>query len=114
MRFDIFAVLGALAAPALADYIIIDTTCTLSCNSVGVWHASNAEYSGLNCNTGCRSFNKIHAFDSVCFDWDNKRAHFYFQGQGKRCLREVSREEYLCGPFASCRRQKWDEVRCSW
>jgi hypothetical protein len=113
MRLDILAVLGVLAAPALADSIEINTTCAVNCNSVGVWRANGASYSGLNCNTGCRSFSKIPAFSSVCFDWDKTRAHFYFQGQGKRCLKEVSRKEYSCGA-QWCRKQVWDEVPCSW
>jgi hypothetical protein len=115
MRLDILAVLGVLAAPALADSVEIETICNGSnCNlNIGTWRSNTAHYFGLNCNSGCRSFSKIPAFSTACFDWYRTRGHFYFQGQGKRCLKEVSRKEYSCGA-QWCRKQVWDEVPCSW
>lgn len=119
MRLDI-AVLAALVAPALADSLTIRTSCNSVgvCNSGGVWHASNANYGDLvnnklNLNGGCRSL-PIPAFQQVCFDWNNRRAHFYFNGQNKRCLKEASVNQYHCAGGDRCWEHRWNEVPCTW
>jgi hypothetical protein len=44
-----------------------------------------------------------------CIDWTNKRAHFRFDGQGKRCMRFESEVNDL-----GCWISRWLEAPCNW
>ncbi|KAH7320761.1 hypothetical protein B0I35DRAFT_459505 [Stachybotrys elegans] len=41
----------------------------------------------------------------ICMDWGNRRGHFYFDGQSKRCLVQT----YDGGLY-----REWSEVGCWW
>lgn len=118
MRLPTFAALAALAATAAADSMTVYTWCNIfTCSSTNaVWHASWGDF-GLNANGGCRDPPDPNMYE-LCMDWNNNRAHFYFYGQGKRCLRKTVDVSHNwgsgCGIDVSCYRSEWTEVGCSW
>jgi len=121
MRVSVLAVLASLAASATADSMRVDTWCTLTqCNSgTARWDSAYGSY-WLDANEGCRDPPNVPGMNSICMDWGNKRAHFFFDNQPKRCLRMT--EDYEWNAFAdcnrglgpSCRRSIWSEVACNW
>jgi hypothetical protein len=120
MRTGILAVLVTLAATATADLMRVDTWCDPShCDSsTARWTSGFGEYY-LNANEGCRDPPNVPSMTQLCVDWGNKRAHFYFEGQPRRCMRMTA--DYDWNAFANChdlvmqcRRSEWTEVSCNW
>ena len=48
--------------------------------------------------------------NTLCMDWNNPRAHFYFDGQGKRCIAQNSESTDQNGVVHAI----WLEVLCNW
>lgn len=106
----IAAVLGAQTA--LADYAIIHTKCSwlLTCDSFFVW-AEAFGVSGLhNANEGCRNNPGPPGMTSICFDWNNRRGHFVYANQPKRCIKQ----EWEKGSSEVGSIRRWGEVPCTW
>lgn len=118
MKFTaVLASLVAIAAPALADSMDVTTDCYVAdpCDSRATWHAETGDYHNQNVNDGCRNLD-VYGMTSICVDWHNNRASFYFVGQNKRCMRMTHNgDEYDC-PWNDhkCRDSHWDEVPCDW
>jgi hypothetical protein len=112
MRLPTLAVLVSLAALAAADYMDVTTTCPtpFACASTGLWHTDFSSYYGIDANEGCRDPPGVPGLNSLCMDWENQRAHFFFDGQGKRCLKKGPDYDCMNG---NCR-SRWSEVACSW
>jgi hypothetical protein len=57
-------------------------------------------------------FTNVPGLNSVCWDWGNRRAQFFSDGQGKRCLRPWSdlNLDYATGYSVA----RWKEVACDW
>ncbi len=116
MRLSALAVLAPIFALAAADYMVINTVCTVSsCNNLdGSWHSAyGTNY--VDGTGGCQDPPYVPGMYELCIDWSRNRAHFYFDGQGKRCLVQT---EYAYDPNCpsnwSCYRSVWSEVGCSW
>ncbi|KAF6753784.1 hypothetical protein DFP72DRAFT_393797 [Ephemerocybe angulata] len=116
MRFTsnltaILALLSSTASVFAVDHLRTST----GPNGVsgGTWTTSNgAVYGNLNVNEGCRTL-AVPGMTDFCIDWANRRAHFYFEGQGKRCMRQTTSDSYNCNG-GTCHRGEWDEVFCNW
>ena len=118
MRFSIAALLG-LAASVTADELDILRTWEPMpgwTGAWGIWHSGYGHYV-IDAREGCRDPPDVPAMDSICFDWTNMRAHFYFSGQPKRCLAHWHHYDAgNCGSVAgaTCNIYKWKEVPCTW
>ena len=80
----------------------------------GLWTTGYGTYP-VNPEEGCRDPADVPGLNSVCFDWGNKRAHFYFDNQNKRCLSQWHWADI--GPCVDnnyCSIQRWVEVPCTW
>ncbi|KAJ4287882.1 hypothetical protein N0V88_007500 [Collariella sp. IMI 366227] len=84
-----------LATSALADSMVVYTVCTGDKGTGDCRHNQAAWYSGfesgyIDANEGCRDPN-VGSMNNLCMDWGNWRGHFYFDGQGKRCIKHKAR-----------------------
>ncbi|KFY64055.1 hypothetical protein V496_03488 [Pseudogymnoascus sp. VKM F-4515 (FW-2607)] len=108
----------ALATGAAADRLMTTTSCpwTGRCNSSGEWISAFGTH-WLDANEGCRDPPDVPGMTSICMDWGNGRGHFYFENQGKRCLKKTG-PDFDVGPCGDttkqCSRQWWDEVAYTW
>jgi hypothetical protein len=110
----------ALATGAAADRMLTTTSCPNiglgACNSQGEWISAYGNFF-LDANEGCRDPPDVPGMWSICMDWGNGRAHFFFDGQAKRCLKRTG-ADFDVGPCADtsrhCSRQWWEEVACTW
>ncbi|KAF4340779.1 hypothetical protein FBEOM_5301 [Fusarium beomiforme] len=112
MRFDFTAVLATLALTASADRMEVFTSCAAgSCDSRhAVFYTDFGSYN-VDASKGCRG-TSVPAMVEFCVDWDKRRAHFRFSGQGKRCLTQDSESAYGCE--SSCWKTTWREIACNW
>ncbi|KAL2258440.1 hypothetical protein VTK26DRAFT_8260 [Humicola hyalothermophila] len=117
MRLSTLLSLIPLAGFAAADYMTVTTHCfPTSCNTVdGRWHSAYGTYF-INASDGCHDPQYVPDMTEICIDWARGRAHFYFRGQNKRCLRMDSYEwdESCYSPQYSCYQSRWNEVPCTW
>ncbi|KAI7763050.1 hypothetical protein LZL87_011193 [Fusarium oxysporum] len=112
MRFDITAILASLALTASADRMEVFTTCAgFSCRSSDAWFYTDYGTYSVNAEKGCRG-TSVPAMVEFCVDWDNRRAHFRFSGQGKRCMVQDSESAYGCA--STCYKTTWREIPCNW
>ncbi|CEI66216.1 hypothetical protein FVEN_g4388 [Fusarium venenatum] len=112
MRFEFTSLVAFLATTALADRMEIFTKCgDTSCNSYDGWFYTDYGAYRVNANTGCRVPGVPH-MEEFCIDWDNRRLHFRFGGQDKRCMTQDSESAYGCG--ATCYKTTWREIPCYW
>ncbi|KAF4953262.1 hypothetical protein FGADI_6128 [Fusarium gaditjirri] len=96
MRFDITVILASLALTTSANRKEVFTTCagfTFSSNEA--WLYTDYGTYKFNAEKGCRA-TSVPAMVEFCVDWDNKRSHFRFSGQGKRCMVQDSESAYGC------------------
>lgn len=94
----------------LADYAIFYTNCIGGCRSDFMWIDAYGSYGMFNGNEGCHSDPGPPGMLSACFDWGNRRAHFYYINQPKRCLSQMwSRDPEFNHGLA-----EWVEVPCTW
>ncbi|KAF4452209.1 hypothetical protein F53441_4949 [Fusarium austroafricanum] len=113
MRFDITALLMALTMTASADRMEVFTECGgWTCMSYNAWFYTDYGTYKVNAEKGCRD-TSVPAMVEFCVDWDNRRSHFRFSGQGKRCLIQDSESAYGCNANA-CYKTTWKEIPCSW
>ncbi|KAK4442523.1 hypothetical protein QBC34DRAFT_488800 [Podospora aff. communis PSN243] len=100
---------------ALADYMTVLTDCRWigGCTSFqAIWLATSQHWA-INADQGCRDPGQNGMYE-LCMDWPLDRAHFKFQGQGKRCLRKIVDVGIgSCGD-GDCSIQRWEEVPCTW
>jgi len=129
MRLQAPALLAAAlgASVATADHLLVfakgcrnwgDPNCDYS---LGNWYSAF----GINVvdgRSGCRSNPGPPGMTQLCLDYVNMRGHFYFQGQGKRCIWVHEWYNNWCAdPGVAqmvgtdvCYSTKWIEVDCSW
>lgn len=114
MRFDILATLAALASGAVADRMEVFTECAAfgQCSSANAFFYTDYGTYRVDANTGCRG-TSVPGMIEFCVDWDNRRAHFVYNGQNKRCLIQRSETVYGCAA-QQCWKTTWEEVGCSW
>ncbi|KAF5575050.1 hypothetical protein FPANT_11499 [Fusarium pseudoanthophilum] len=116
MRFDITAIIAAMALTVSADRMEVFTACKpTACNSSeGTFYTDFGAYR-VNANEGCRG-TSVPAMTEFCIDWSNRRGHFRFSGQAnKRCLVQDSETRVGCGSDGTdCFRTTWKEVACYW
>jgi hypothetical protein len=111
----------ALAAAGAADKVTILTKCAplpgFPCLSHGLW---TTDYGGnffMDAGEGCRNPSGwVPGMNTICWDWGNARGHFYFDGQGKRCIKEFAAVGTGgCGRQGEgCTAQRFNEVPCTW
>ncbi|KAK3899491.1 hypothetical protein C8A05DRAFT_18079 [Staphylotrichum tortipilum] len=108
------ALLVTLATLAAADYMVVETYCDVfNCTSQNsVWYTAFGSYP-INANEGCRDPSDVPGMNQLCMDWGRQRGHFFFDGQGRRCLRKTEDKENHCAG-AVCHRSIWSEVACTW
>ncbi|KAG5807858.1 hypothetical protein H9Q74_007653 [Fusarium xylarioides] len=102
MRFDTAAILASLALTASADRMGVFTTCSgFTCRSNNAWFHSDFGTYSVNAEKGCRG-TSVPVMPKFCVDWDtdNRRTHFRFSGQGRRCIVQDSESAYGCA--ATC------------
>ena len=112
----------ALATTIVADEMTVLTYChwtgTFCSSAWGLWRSAYGSY-WIDANEGCRDPDPP-GMNTICMDWGNSRAHFYFDGQGKRCLTKWSDlgigscDSGDYNGSGSCSIQKWKEVACTW
>jgi len=114
MRFDILAVLAALAMNASADRMEVFTKCAACKNcdsSTALFYTDYGTYK-VNAEEGCRR-TKVPGMVKFCVDWGKRRAHFKISGQSKRCLTQDLENPYGC-PSVQCFKTTWKEIPCHW
>ncbi|KAF6753781.1 hypothetical protein DFP72DRAFT_900533 [Ephemerocybe angulata] len=94
----------------LADHL---TTYAGGGHSTGTWTTGFGTYTNINTDDGCHNNPGPPALTFFCIDWPNRRLHFVFANQAKRCMRQVSSDSYNCNG-GTCQRGEWDEVGCTW
>ncbi|KAF6753798.1 hypothetical protein DFP72DRAFT_1010272 [Ephemerocybe angulata] len=110
---SVAAILVTLSSTGLvlADHM---TTWTGASNSSGRWFSAFGQHDIPAANGGCQNLNDhVPGLVELCIDYGRQRAHFYFNGQGKRCLRQVSQTAYNCNG-GTCVAREWDEIGCTW
>ncbi|KAM5346128.1 hypothetical protein ACJ41O_009133 [Fusarium nematophilum] len=114
MRFELTALLATLATTCAADRLVVYTFCNSNwhCNSKDATFFTDFGSYPIDANEGCRK-PYVPAMTELCMDWNRQRAHFRYEGQGKRCLRRGEMTEYGCSSYA-CQKTEWYEVSCSW
>ncbi|KAF5253891.1 hypothetical protein FANTH_1216 [Fusarium anthophilum] len=116
MRFDITAIIAAMALVVSADRMEVFTSCAAgSCHSDdGIFYTDFGAYR-VNANEGCRG-TSVPAMTEFCMDWSNRRGHFRFSGQAnKRCLVQDSENKVGCGSDGTdCWKTTWKEIACYW
>ncbi|KAH7263764.1 hypothetical protein BKA59DRAFT_506780 [Fusarium tricinctum] len=117
MRFNITAIIAALASTAAADRMEVFTDCAAfgQCDSSGGTFYTDFGTYKVNANEGCRR-TSVPAMTEFCMDWGNRRGHFRYSGQGnKRCLVQDSENTAACGSSGTdCYKTTWKEVACFW
>ncbi|KAK5652240.1 hypothetical protein OQA88_10737 [Cercophora sp. LCS_1] len=115
--------LATLATTVAADAMTVHRRWAYNSNaydfsgaSEGIWHSAYG-HQPINAAPGCRD-NPIPGMTSMCLDYDARRGHFYFSGQGKRCLRIFAYDasgmtcsfdnRWICGLV------RFEEVECNW
>lgn len=115
--YNIPSILSILAfvTAATADTLIVSSVClSTSCNHSGSFVVDSGSYD-VNAD-GCQTTG-IPGMLEFCVDWGNKRAHFRFDGQGKRCMRLASIEYVVCSDAfesATCSTETFEETPCDW
>ncbi|KAH7183589.1 uncharacterized protein B0J16DRAFT_386663 [Fusarium flagelliforme] len=113
MRFDILAVFAALAINASADRMEVFTKCgACSCDANSAFFYTDYGAYKINAQKGCRG-TSVPGMVKFCVDWDERRAHFKFSGQSKRCLTQDSQNAYGCSAV-QCYKTIWREIPCHW
>jgi hypothetical protein len=101
----------------MADKLIVSQYCfTLACTNSGTWHTNYGTHYFIDADDGCRDTD-VPAMYQLCMDYSKGRGHFFFEGQGKRCLKETSNDWAHCSDdfqFATCTTIYYDEVPCTW
>ncbi|CEJ82403.1 hypothetical protein VHEMI02469 [[Torrubiella] hemipterigena] len=100
-----------------ADQMSVNTECGGGFGIQDCDHRNGAFYTdygtyGVDASDGCRA-TKVPSMTRLCVDWKNKRAHFTFSNQNKRCLLQRSSTPYGCSAD-KCLHSEWDEVGCTW
>ncbi|KAK3900606.1 hypothetical protein C8A05DRAFT_17104 [Staphylotrichum tortipilum] len=101
-----------LITGAAAEDVTIMTYCGPwgSCTSeTAMWHSILGHFR-INANEGCRDPPDVPYLNSICFDWGNQRAHFFYDNHPKRCLQQWTSHPLFL--FTSM--QRWREVACTW
>ncbi|KAF5985152.1 hypothetical protein FCOIX_2233 [Fusarium coicis] len=112
MRFDTNAILASLALTASADCKEVFPACAgFTCRSSDAWFYTDCGTYSVNAEKGCRG-TSVPAMVEFCVDWDNRREHFRFSGQGKRCMVQDWESAYGCA--ATCYKTTWREIACNW
>lgn len=105
----------AIVTAATADTLIVSSLCIEnSCNHSGTFVVEGGSYDVVA--DGCQATG-IPGMIDFCVDWGNDRAHFQFDGQGRRCMRLETIEFVGCsGDFASatCTTETFEETPCTW
>jgi len=108
-----------LATSCAADWLHAFESCYMEGNDFGCWRSAvfytdYGAYDFNNANSGCYGI-PVPGMVEFCLDTVEKRAHFRFEGQGKRCLRKDRKSAHLykC-PAYSCAAWKMYEVPCDW
>ncbi|KAL3953926.1 hypothetical protein ACCO45_011882 [Purpureocillium lilacinum] len=81
-----------LATSCAADWLHAFESCYMEGNDFGCWRSAvfytdYGAYDFNNANSGCYGI-PVPGMVEFCLDTVEKRAHFRFEGQGKRCLRK--------------------------
>ncbi len=109
------AALASFATITAADSFELTTWCGNGyCDSYGWWTTCCGRYWVDNANDGCHygsSYIGVPGMNTICMDWNNRRAHFYFDGQAKRCIAQNSE---LPNSALGGVRALWLEVLCNW
>jgi len=71
----------------------------------GTWYGDGWSVPDVNCQGGCRDDPFPH-LKHLCMDWANRRGHFVFEGQSKRCLVLTSGDDDGA--------TDWYERPCTW
>jgi len=124
------ATLAALVSLAGADRLLVDVE-TKAWDfdnlelSRAYWEAfdgiKKARYS-VDPRNGCQAPPHLPAMRQLCLDWhpDRLRGHFYFHGQGKRCISYKNNKaseffpRHPCPVGKSCSTWEITEVPCTW
>lgn len=113
--FSVAACFAAAASVVSADRLIVEHDCWLYniCQMKSAkWHTDHGVFD-VNGNDGCSSWGPPHIRE-ICVDWAMGRVHFYFNGQGKRCLRKQADYAIDCAWPGKCVRAEFNEVPCDW
>jgi hypothetical protein len=116
MQLNSLTILATLLAVkgAAADRLEVMTTCGIfGCNSASGSFITDFGRYYIDANEGCYRAHSVPHLEEFCIDWTNRRAHFRFGGQGKRCMRQVREVPFYCGS-EECWNTYWDEVPCTW
>lgn len=119
MRFSLggrTAILAALAAPALADYVYVFEYCDVfACTRQGVWYNAYGQSWNFDANDGCRP-PYVTSVREVCMDYNAQRAHFITDWGERRCMVMTSHEWKDCdrGLGISCVDMIFQETPCTW
>ena len=122
MRLTTTSILAACASLVSADYMQITSyNCRrlgdTGCSHTGAFFTSSSNYQ-INGNEGCRDWPGIPGVRQLCIDWTQRRSHFYFEGQAKRCMYISRFEDDFCRntgvPGKECYWTRWTEVSCTW
>jgi len=113
------ATLAALVSLAAADRLRVDIEEDLNGNFNyfnGRWDSGYGTYP-VDPRDGCQDPPDVPGLNNLCLDWNaqHRRGHFYFDNQGKRCIKftGVSWRD-PCPAQKVCNTWYLEEVQCTW
>ena len=68
----------------------------------------------VDASDGCRNNIGVPYIYRACYDWSKRRAHYYAEGQPKRCMKEWFYSYKVCSPNLHCHYHDWYDVPCNW
>lgn len=112
MKITLPAILAAALGTqtVLADYAIFYTFCGFGCDSRYMWVDAFGSYGLFDGNEGCRDNPGPPGMSSICFDWGNRRGHFFYVNQPKRCFKQI----WTRDPESARAIADWSETPCTW
>ncbi|KAK3898276.1 hypothetical protein C8A05DRAFT_19109 [Staphylotrichum tortipilum] len=118
MRLPTLAVLAPLVGLAAADKLVTTVICMagVQCSYINGWWTTGYGSYWATGTDGCHwaDMTTVPSLENWCLDFANNRGHFYFYGQGKRCLRVVSFTQTSYSPSETQFAMVWEEVTCTW
>ncbi|KAK4032145.1 hypothetical protein C8A01DRAFT_20748 [Parachaetomium inaequale] len=110
------AIVG-LSATVAADYIAVVDSATDDRAPTGIFVGGFGSYA-VDASDGCRSNTGVPGMNTLCFGWSgfNRRGHFIFDGQAKRCFRMLDELGVSTNPGLpnGYLLSQWAELACYW
>ncbi|KAF2625732.1 hypothetical protein BU25DRAFT_109986 [Macroventuria anomochaeta] len=102
-----------LASLAAADRLTLDYNCGLTHCHHDTWYETDFDSFSVDYYGGCGRPN-IPYMQELCIDEGKQRAHFRFEGQGRRCMKLEEHQDGGCDGWNTCATNIYTETPCTW